>query len=75
MIFKCIVISCLLVLLYLVFKLRSQVRRLEKYYKDIKIDNSIIKAKMTQASRQLEVNNITKQRWLEIQNYSDTVQN
>ena len=75
MIFKCIVISCLLVLLYLVFKLRSQVRRLEKYYKDIKIDNSIIKAKMIQASRQLEVNNITKQRWLEIQNYSDTVQN
>ena len=60
MIFKCIVVSCLLVLLYLVFKLRSQVRRLEKYYKDIKIDNSIIKAKMTQTSRQLEVNNITK---------------
>lgn len=75
MIFKYIVVSCLLVLLYLVFKLRSQVSRLEKYYKDIKIDNSIIKAKMTQASRQLEVNNITKQRWLEIQNYSDTVQN
>lgn len=60
MISKFIILVCLLIILYLILDLRKQVKQLKSYYKDIKLDNEIAKAKRIQASRKDEVLNIDK---------------
>ena len=46
-----ILIILFFIVLYFVIKLRIQVKQLNEYYKDIKLDNEIIKTKMTQFVR------------------------
>lgn len=60
MISKFIILVCLLIILYLILDLRKQVKQLKNYYKDIKLDNEIAKAKRIQASRKDEALNIDK---------------
>jgi hypothetical protein len=60
MISKFIILVCLLIILYLILDLRKQVKQLKSYYKDIKLDNEIAKAKRIQASRKDEALNIDK---------------
>lgn len=60
MISKFIILICLLIILYLILDLRKQIKQLKNYYKDIKLDNEIAKAKRIQASRKDEALNIDK---------------
>ena len=60
MISKFIILVCLLIILYLILDLRKQVKQLKNYYKDIKLDNEIAKAKRIQASRKDEALTIDK---------------
>ena len=60
MISKFIIFICLLIILYLILDLRKQVKQLKSYYKDIKLDNEVAKAKRIQASRKDEALNIDK---------------
>lgn len=54
-----ILIILFFIVLYFVIKLRIQVKQLNEYYKDIKLDNEIIKTKMTQFVRKQYSSDLT----------------
>ena len=51
---KLLIWIIIFILIYFIIDLRKQVKQLKEYYKDLKLDNEIAKAKRIQSSRQVE---------------------
>ena len=52
-----IILCLMIIIIYLVVVLRKRIKQLNAYYRDIKMDIEILKAKETQRNRESQVSN------------------